>query len=517
MSCAPWQKNMRPCFSSRGIPLLCSTDAVGPLTLGIHRPLLLIPEKFSETAPESDLASALCHELAHIRRHDFLLNLAYELLYLPISFHPGAALMKARIDQTRELACDEMAAEKLSARATYARSLVSIAQSLCASVPSAGSGYALGLFDANTLENRVMNLLDKSHRMTSNLGRTFTAIASVALVVICLAISVFSVQISQAGGAGDVNPFLGTWQAQFNGEPFFTISLREKNGKLTGGCFNTSSVKLDENGELTWVDENKVQTAVLNIEVRGSTAVLTLDDANKNDPVDEFELRLVGADQAEGKFIISPSQTAVPGQKPWIFKRLPVETTSAPARLGMIVFTGPTMSIEKSELDAFKKQLQDELNTAREANGTIRSIGDVTSEIHAFWQMHGFYRATVKNIESSPISTNGSENLYALMIDLEEGPQYRVSAVQWEGANVFSPAELQTMMPIQPGDILNPSKAPEGEQALRAAYAARGYSRIAFTTQRLADDDNHTITWVFKINESGVLQGNGTTSDRLRN
>ena len=59
-----------------------------------------------------------------------LCDLLYESIYIPISFHPAAALVKRRIDQTRELACDEMVAEQLVDASTYARALVDIADSM---------------------------------------------------------------------------------------------------------------------------------------------------------------------------------------------------------------------------------------------------------------------------------------------------------------------------------------------------------------------------------------------------
>src|ERR1700686_3334561 len=141
------------------VPILLSLEGKGPATLGIHNPVLVLPEWFLSQASEDELSSVLGHELAHIRRRDFLLNLVYEFLILPVSFHPAAALLKARIDQTRELACDEIAAECLSTSTQYARSLLTIAQSMSANQRPATVGYALGLFDTNTLEDRIMNEL----------------------------------------------------------------------------------------------------------------------------------------------------------------------------------------------------------------------------------------------------------------------------------------------------------------------------------------------------------------------
>lgn len=64
------------------------------MTLGTFRPVLIFPRKYFDTVSEADFASAVAHELAHVRRHDFLLNLIYEVLRLPVSFHPAAFLIK---------------------------------------------------------------------------------------------------------------------------------------------------------------------------------------------------------------------------------------------------------------------------------------------------------------------------------------------------------------------------------------------------------------------------------------
>ena len=49
------------------------------------------------------LTSAIGHEFIHVARRDYLLNLIYELLFVPLSFHPSAALLRRRVKQTRKL------------------------------------------------------------------------------------------------------------------------------------------------------------------------------------------------------------------------------------------------------------------------------------------------------------------------------------------------------------------------------------------------------------------------------
>lgn len=200
------------------VALLFSSRVAGPLTMGARRPAIILPEgllKLASCASREELASALCHEMAHIRRRDFLMNLVYELLLLPLSFHPAARIIKRRIDETRELACDELAAGHVVTPSTYARSLVSLAtrvSRLASRPPLAGPGYTLGVFDANILEERIMRLLDQRPRLSARRAMLLLATASFALTASAFAANTFSLSVEEtapqtASIAG--NPDLG--------------------------------------------------------------------------------------------------------------------------------------------------------------------------------------------------------------------------------------------------------------------------------------------------------------------
>ena len=183
----------------RGVSILGSAQISGPLTLGIRRAAIVLPEGMFQSTSPQELTAALCHEMAHIRRHDFLMNLVYELALLPLSFHPAARLIKRRIDETRELACDEMAAGRIVNAASYARSLVSLARAM-SSLPArrslAGPGYTLSVFDANILEERIMRLLDKRPRPSAGKAKMSLATGFLLLAATCAAAFAFSLTVA---------------------------------------------------------------------------------------------------------------------------------------------------------------------------------------------------------------------------------------------------------------------------------------------------------------------------------
>ncbi|WP_372785203.1 M56 family metallopeptidase [Phenylobacterium sp.] len=142
-------------------PVLRSADVPSPAVVGALRPAILIPDTLA--ASDQDLRAALLHELAHVLRHDYAVNLACEVLTLPVSWHPALLAIKAGVRRSRELACDAIAAQAMASQKTYAKCLVSLAQTL--SVPAAGRGapvhsaLAVGLFGRSDLEDRLMQLM----------------------------------------------------------------------------------------------------------------------------------------------------------------------------------------------------------------------------------------------------------------------------------------------------------------------------------------------------------------------
>jgi TonB family protein len=164
-----------------GYPVRLAESASGPMVVGVRHPLLLVPFGFFRRMAREDRDAALAHELAHVQRKDFAKNLAYIVLAMPVAWHPCAWLLRSRIAESREMICDAMAAEALSGRKAYARSLLRLA----AAVPLALGGSpqpAMGIFDGNTLERRVTTMMDK--RKTLQGAARWAAVGAVALLTV---------------------------------------------------------------------------------------------------------------------------------------------------------------------------------------------------------------------------------------------------------------------------------------------------------------------------------------------
>jgi TonB family protein len=174
----------RECWSRRlgiePVDIFSSAQIFAPITMGFLRKRLLLPAGMLAGLSRPDVDAAIAHELAHVRRNDFLKNLIYELLSLPVGYHPAFWLARQRMIETREMICDQIAAE-LPGNHQYAQSLLRLASMLLQGQPLRVP-HAIGVFDANTLERRLMKLTE-TRKPTGRLRSWIALGACVALGV----------------------------------------------------------------------------------------------------------------------------------------------------------------------------------------------------------------------------------------------------------------------------------------------------------------------------------------------
>jgi uncharacterized membrane protein YkoI len=166
--------------------------------------MIILPEQLLRETDRGVLTAAIGHELIHIKRRDYLLNLIYEFISLPLSFHPAPGLVKRRIRETREISCDELVTEKLLDAAVYARSLVHLAGS-AANLSRPGATITVGIADADILEERVMTILRRPKINTRRRNLLLVA-AALVFVVPCAAAAPFAFRIGVAPQSPALSP-----------------------------------------------------------------------------------------------------------------------------------------------------------------------------------------------------------------------------------------------------------------------------------------------------------------------
>ncbi|HVT80247.1 MAG TPA: M56 family metallopeptidase, partial [Phycisphaerae bacterium] len=110
----------------RAVRLLESAAVEVPTLLGALKPVILLPAAALAGLSAEQLDALLAHELAHIRRHDYIANLGQSLLETLLFYHPAAWWLSARIRQEREHCCDDAAIAATTDRLAYARALAAM-------------------------------------------------------------------------------------------------------------------------------------------------------------------------------------------------------------------------------------------------------------------------------------------------------------------------------------------------------------------------------------------------------
>src|SRR5262245_37592686 len=170
------------CGVRRKVEVLLHEGITGPLTCGVWRPAILLPDEACGWN-EADLRRALIHELEHVRRGDWAIQLAARATCVLYWFHPLVWVALRRLSLEAERAADD-AVVRSAEHTEYAEQLVSLA----GRVSKSRTQPALGMANRSDLSARVSALLDDSQRRGRAGWRTAVIALSVAgLVALTLA------------------------------------------------------------------------------------------------------------------------------------------------------------------------------------------------------------------------------------------------------------------------------------------------------------------------------------------
>jgi TonB family protein len=298
-----WQQSQSS-FHLPATRLLVSDQISTPAALGLRTPTILIPAAFLANASEPEFQAIFAHESAHLHRRDFLRNLLYELVALPFAWNPAMHLLRSRISDTRELICDRLATESAANPVAYAQSLVRIAASLSRLIPT--TAPALGIFDGQNLENRIMTLLDHTPRLDRRSAAITAVFCAIILTTCCVAASAFTFQPA-AIVSKELQPYAGSWNWMFQGKPFITTG-DHFTGYMTNGFF-----KQDGNGTMTDAGGEPGTSNVSRTYFAGKVLHIVIEDP-RDKSNSEWIMTLITPDKAEFN---SADPDRPKNMKPW--------------------------------------------------------------------------------------------------------------------------------------------------------------------------------------------------------
>lgn len=167
------------------IALFQSAIAKVPMVIGHFKPVILLPAGIITALPTDEIEAILLHELAHIRRKDYLVNMLQNFCEIIFFFNPAVLWVSSLIKDERENCCDDIALKEVKNKKQFIHALISFQE-----YNIAASKYAPGFPGRKDhLLNRVKRIITNNNKSLTNMEKALlaTGIVLVGFVTITFA------------------------------------------------------------------------------------------------------------------------------------------------------------------------------------------------------------------------------------------------------------------------------------------------------------------------------------------
>jgi predicted nucleic acid-binding Zn-ribbon protein len=151
---------------SQSVEFRETTQILMPMVIGAFQPIVLIPFGLLTGFPVSQVEAILAHELAHIRRNDYLVNMLQSFIEVIYFFHPALWWVSEKVRTEREHCCDDIALTVCDDKMSLARALVKVAE--WQSAPHLAMAFASKKPLLLQRISRVLGVTQKSDRLRAN-------------------------------------------------------------------------------------------------------------------------------------------------------------------------------------------------------------------------------------------------------------------------------------------------------------------------------------------------------------
>lgn len=183
---------------TRMVVLLESGIVKMPVVVGFFKPVILLPLGLLANIPPDEIEAILLHELAHIQRNDYFINLVQRFIEVVFFFNPALLWISTMIKEERENCCDDIAITVTNNKVKFIQALISF-QEYNTTVPTYGMAFGNG---KRHLLNRVKRIIFNKNKTLNTMEKTLFA-GSIAAIV-CLSFGpvkkIFSPAAIQNGG-----------------------------------------------------------------------------------------------------------------------------------------------------------------------------------------------------------------------------------------------------------------------------------------------------------------------------
>jgi hypothetical protein len=143
----------------RAVRLVQSELVKVPVAIGWLKPMILLPVGIALQLTPEQLDGILWHELAHIRRRDYLVNILQGIVETVFFFNPGLLWLSSLIRTEREACCDDMVLNRMDQKVNYLEALLSFGYG-----EFKKTGLAMGIGSGNQLRDRLKRIIERENK-----------------------------------------------------------------------------------------------------------------------------------------------------------------------------------------------------------------------------------------------------------------------------------------------------------------------------------------------------------------
>ena len=167
------------------IVLLESQLVSVPSVTGFFKPIILIPIGLLSNLPQDQIEAILLHELAHIRRKDYFINLIQSFAEILFFFNPGVLWVSSIIKEERENCCDDIAVGITKSKSKFIHALVSFQE-----YNMKQNKLAMGFGSKkNQLLERAKRIIHDNNKSLNSIEKTFLSICIIIIASFTVACS----------------------------------------------------------------------------------------------------------------------------------------------------------------------------------------------------------------------------------------------------------------------------------------------------------------------------------------
>ena len=230
----------------RKVQLLASRMIDSPVLIGLFRPVVLVPMSLLSGFTPEEVEAILVHELAHVRRHDYLANLVQLLIETLLFYHPLVWFVSRAVHEDREYLCDEFVVRRHGTSSVfYAKTLNHLENSR----QTEGNNMKHIIYTPAAAARPLLNRIRRILGLKQESNRTWRGMVGLTLLILLMLapLAIALLQEDNAANSGQLSVDSGQLSVASDQPVFSDLTMDSNENLATLSSQATSHFELVEN------------------------------------------------------------------------------------------------------------------------------------------------------------------------------------------------------------------------------------------------------------------------------